>query len=278
MLLLERARERGARLVRGRVAGFELADGRVAAVRLEAGGELETITTGAFVDAAGPHLAEVGRLLGVELPVFNELHGKVSFTDHLGLVPRDLPLVSWSDPVRLAWSEEERRDLAADPELAWLLEDLPAGVHFRPEGGEDSRALLLLWTYHLEPCAPVQPPRFDPLYPEVVLRGIARMIPAFSTYLRGLERARRPYVDGGYYCKTRENRFLASPLPVPGAFVLGALSGYGIMAALGAAELLGAHLTGEPTPDYAPAFHLERYEDPAYQQLLAQMGPDAGQL
>jgi hypothetical protein len=50
------------------------------------------------------------------------------------------------------------------------------------------------------------------------------------------------------------------------------------MAALGAAELLGAHLTGEPTPDYAPAFHLERYADPAYQQLLAQMGPDAGQL
>jgi glycine/D-amino acid oxidase-like deaminating enzyme len=284
MLLLERARERGVRLLRGRVTGIELDAGRVAAVRVDPGdpsrpsGGEERLPTGCFVDAAGPHLGAVGRLLGVELPIFNELHGKVSFTDHLGVVPRDLPLMSWSDPVRLRWSEAERRELTADPELAWLLEELPAGVHFRPEGGEDSRSLLLLWTYHLEPRAPEFPPRFDPLYPEVVMRGVARMVPAFGAYLERLERARRPYVDGGYYCKTRENRPLIGPLPVAGAYVLGALSGYGIMAAMGAAELLGAHVAGSDLPSYAPAFRLERYDDPAYQRLLDHMAPDAGQL
>ena len=35
----------------------------------------------AFVNAAGPLAPEVGRLLGVELPLFNELHGKVTFDD-----------------------------------------------------------------------------------------------------------------------------------------------------------------------------------------------------
>jgi len=32
---------------------------------------------------------------------------------------------------------------------------MPAGVHFRPEGGHGSRMHLLLWTYHLEPVEPV---------------------------------------------------------------------------------------------------------------------------
>jgi glycine/D-amino acid oxidase-like deaminating enzyme len=275
MLLLERARERGVRLLRGRIGAVDLSDGHVAAVRLQPGGEGDRILTGRFVDAAGPFVGDVARLLGFELPVFNELHGKVSFVDHLGLVPRELPLMSWSDPVVLDWSAEERSGIEQDPSLHWLLGELPAGVHFRPEGGEGSQILLLLWTYHVEPAPVVLPPRFDPLYPLVVLRGLARMIPAFAAYF---EKGRMPYVDGGYYCKTRENRCLAGPLPVAGAYVLGALSGYGIMAALGAAELLGAHLTGAPLPPYAAAFTLERYADPAYQALLRQMAPDGGQL
>jgi glycine/D-amino acid oxidase-like deaminating enzyme len=275
MLLLERARERGVRLLRGRIGAVDVDNGRVAAVRLEPGSEADRVLTGRFVDAAGPFVGEVARLVGVELPVFNELHGKVSFVDHLGLLPRELPLMSWSDPVVLEWSAEERSGIEQDPSLHWLLGELPAGVHFRPEGGEGSQVLLLLWTYHVEPTPAVLPPRFDPLYPLVVLRGLARMIPAFAAYF---EKGRLPYVDGGYYCKTRENRFLAGPLPVDGAYVLGALSGYGIMAALGAAELLGAHLTGAPRPPYAAAFTLERYADPAYQALLRRMTPDGGQL
>jgi len=84
-------------------------------------------------------------------------------------------------------------------------------------------------------------------------------------------------VDGGYYTKTGENRVLASPLPVEGAYVLGALSGYGLMASNGAAELLADYIVGRPLPRYAPAFRLDRYDDPAYRALLARWG-DSGQL
>jgi glycine/D-amino acid oxidase-like deaminating enzyme len=92
-----------------------------------------------------------------------------------------------------------------------------------------------------------------------------------------LSRLPRAFVDGGYYTKTRENRFLAGPLPVEGAYVIGALSGYGLMSSNTAADLLAAHITGAPLPSYAPAFTLSRYDDPAYQALL-ETWSDSGQL
>jgi glycine/D-amino acid oxidase-like deaminating enzyme len=100
------------------------------------------------------------------------------------------------------------------------------------------------------------------------------MVPAFAKYADRLPRA---FVDGGYYTKTRENRFLAGPLPVEGAYVCGALSGYGLMASNVAGELVADHVTGRPLPPYAPAFTLARYDDAAYRALLERWG-DSGQL
>jgi glycine/D-amino acid oxidase-like deaminating enzyme len=111
-------------------------------------------------------------------------------------------------------------------------------------------------------------------FPEIVLRGTARMLPGLARYLEHLPRM---FVDGGYYTKTRENRLLAGPLPVQGAWVFGALSGYGLMASWAGGELVAAHVSGTPLPDYAPAFRLERYDDPVYRARLAAWG-DSGQL
>jgi len=65
---------------------------------------------------------------------------------------------------------------------------------------------------------------------------------------------------------------------VGGTWVIGALSGYGIMASQAAGELLAGHVTGETLPDLAPAFLLERYENPAYQKAIAVLDGSAGQL
>jgi glycine/D-amino acid oxidase-like deaminating enzyme len=133
---------------------------------------------------------------------------------------------------------------------------------------------LMLWAYDTPPVAPTFPPAFDPMYAEVTLRGLTAMLPGLAAYR---DRASRPIIDGGYYCKTRENRPLIGPLPVTGAYVIAAMSGFGIMAGCGAGDLLAAHVTGSPLPSYAPAFALERYEDPAYRALLAEW-PITGQL
>jgi glycine/D-amino acid oxidase-like deaminating enzyme len=94
---------------------------------------------------------------------------------------------------------------------------------------------------------------------------------------RYFDKAPRPWIDGGYYLKTQENRPLIGPLPVRGAYLVGALSGFGVMAACAAGELLAAHVTGAALPHYAPAFALSRYQDPAYQKLLQDWG-DTAQL
>ena len=271
MYLLEQARARGARFVSARVAGVETGRGRVRAVRLGTG---ESLATDAFVDAAGPLLRNVGAMLHVDLPVFSELHAKVMFRDELAVVPRDAPMLIWIDPQTLAWSEAERALLAESEETRRLLGELPSGAHLRPEGGAEGNAVLLLWAYHTPPVEPAWPPRFDPHYFEIVLRGLVTMLPGLAGYL---DRAPRPVIDGGYYTKTRENRPLIGPLPVEGAYVIGALSGFGVMAACAAGELLAAHLTGAPLPRYAPAFLLTRYQDPAYRRLLDSWD-ESGQL
>ena len=274
MYLLERAREHGVRLVEGRVERIDIAGGRVRGVDVQAAGGAQTIGTSRAVLAAGPYLKDSGRMLGLELPVFCELHAKIAFNDPLGAMPRGAPMTLWADPMTIVWSADERAELAGSSRHRRLVDELPPGAHGRPEGAGESTAVLGIWTYDVEPVEPAFPPAFDPAYQEVVLRGLQRMIPAMAPYLHRMPRC---FVDGGYYTKTRENRFLAGPLPVEGAYVIGALSGYGMMASNGAADLLADYIAGRPLPHYAPAFRLDRYEDPAYVKLLENWG-DSGQL
>jgi glycine/D-amino acid oxidase-like deaminating enzyme len=275
MTMLEHARERGVRLIRGQVVEVDTTGGQVRGVRVALpSGATETIATPRFVDAAGPYLATVGRMLGVDIPVFAERHLKVAFNDHLRVVPRDAPMLIWADDVVLPWSAEEREALAEDEATRTLLGALPSGVHCRPEGHGASTSLLILWNYHLDPVEPAFPIPVDESYPELALRGMAVMLPGLARYF---DRAPKPYVDGGYYTKTRENRPLIGPLPVAGAYVLGALSGFGVMAAPAAGELLAAHILGDTLPSYAPAFALARYDDSEYRRLLEHWG-DVGQL
>ena len=218
-----------------------------------------------FVNAAGPYFKEVAALCGIDLPVHTELHLKLAFEDSRGVIDRRAPLLIWSDPLRLPWEPEERAMLNSDPETRWLAEVLPGGAHTRPEGGTDARTTLMLWDYKTRVVDPVFPPPLDEEYPEVVLRGLAVMLPGLAAYFG---RASRPRLDGGYYVKTPENRLLVGPTPVEGAYLIGAVSGYGIMSACGAGELLAAHIVGSPLPPYADAFCLARYSDPEYVRRL----------
>ena len=45
-----------------------------------------------------------------------------------------------------------------------------------------------------------------------------------------------------------------------------------MMSSNGAADLLADYIAERPLPHYAPAFHLDRYQDPAYQQAPGQLG------
>ena len=269
MYLLETGRRLGVRFESARMTGVEARNGRVTGVRLGSG---ENVASPIFVNAAGPYLKAVGTLLGENLPVRTELHLKAAIKDPLGVVGRDAPLLIWNDGQTLPWQAEEREALAADEETRWLTETFPSGAHTRPEGaGED---ILMLWEYTTRVVEPVEPVETDEQYPEIALRGLAAMLPRMQEYFA---RMPRPQLDGGYYTKTRENRPLIGSMRMQGAYVIGAVSGYGIMSACGAADLLAAHVTGATLPPYASDFSPARYDDPEYRTRLE--GWDAsGQL
>jgi glycine/D-amino acid oxidase-like deaminating enzyme len=262
MCLLEQARAMGVLVEAAAVEQVIAAGGRVQGAHLSTA---EQVDCGAFVNAAGPYLKRVGQLLSVDIPVETELHLKASFKDHLGIVPRNAPLLIWYNPQVLPWEPDEREALRDDQATRWLTEPLPAGAHLRPEGTGESQTVLMLWDYQPRWMEPAFPPPLDDMYPEVTLRGLATMLPGLRRYFG---RAPRPYLDGGFYVKTPENRLLAGPLPVGNAFVIGGLSGFGIMSSCAAGELLAAHVRGAPLPPYAAAFSMQRYSDPSYQASL----------
>ena len=271
MYLLETARNRGVRFESAKVTGVDFANGRVMGVRLSSG---QRIDCPVFINASGPYLKEVGKLLGVDLPIHTELHLKAAIKDPLGVVGREAPLLIWTDPQFLPWEDEESEALAEEEETRWLTQPFPSGVHTRPEGGEGSQTILMLWEYQTTVMAPVWPPSLDEQYPEVALRGLNTMLPRMKQYFGKMP---RPQLDGGFYTKTRENRPLVGPMSVDGSYVLGAVSGYGIMSACGVGELLAAHVTGATLPSYASAFALARYDDPEY-QIKLEKWEDKGQL
>jgi sarcosine oxidase, subunit beta len=269
--LLQQAIAAGATFVRDRVDGVDAFGGKVRSVRLASG---TTIETERFVIAAGPGLPNVAGMLDVQLPVFHELHAKLTMRDPRHTVPRDAPFVIWTDPMRLEWSAADRAELARTEQGRRLLDPLPGGVHVRPVDLTHGDELYLIWTFENEARPYVWPPTFNPRYADVLVRGCARMVPGFQPYV-GVAAG---IVDGGYYCKTPENRPLIGPLEVQGAFVLGALSGSGLMSAHACGELLSQHVAGAPLPDYARWFLPSRYADAKYLELVERWGPLAGQL
>jgi len=267
MWMLEQAKAHGAKVINEKVTGVEASRGRVQAVH--AG---EKVNCKYFVNAAGPLIKNVGALLGVDLPIHHELHTKISFADSLGCIPREAPMLIWSDAQTPMWSDDEQAMLGEDDATKWMTEKLAAGAHTRPEGAGSS--VLMLWDFHAHPVDLILPPKFDDSFPDLAMRGLATMIPSLQKYFH---RPPKPFVDGGYYTKTRENRPLVGSHGVDGAYIIGAFSGYGLMCAPACGELLAAHITGSSLPSYAKDFDLARYDDAEYVKRIESWG-ESGQL
>ncbi len=256
--MLERIREAGGRLIAGRVAAVERG-ARFALAVSHADGATLPLYADIVVNAAGPYLGAVAAMLGEALPVTTVLQQKIAFADARGAIPRTLPFAIDLDGQSLDWSPEERAELAADPALAAFAAAMPGGIHCRPAGGESGRWIKLGWAYNATPSAPVAAPEFDPHFPEIVLRAASRLNPSLKAYYGSLPRERVHY--GGYYTMTNENWPLIGPLNTDGAFVLGALSGFGTMAACAAGELCAGSIAGGSLPAYAEKLGLGRYGD-----------------
>ncbi len=269
MWWLDLARGAGVRIISKSVESVSISGGRVVGVGLSDGTGLDCDV---FVNAAGPLAPAVAAMTGVILPMRAELHLKVAFKDHARAVPRSAPMLIWCDPQLIPWGPRERDLLAAEAHSD-LAELLPPYCHARPEGSQRSAWVLALWEYDKKIVEPSWPISIDPLYTEVVIRGLEAMIPALRSYRHGLPTSS---VDGGYYTKTPENRPLIGPVGADGSFVIAALSGFGIMASAAGGELAADHILGRELPGYAAYLSPARYLDAGYLEVMDSIGD--GQL
>src|SRR4029079_11859696 len=83
--LIEQAQAKGAELIRDRVTGITTSGGRIESVQLAAGGAISPRT---LVVAAGPLLPNIARMLDLQLPVYSELHAKITLQDPAHVFPR----------------------------------------------------------------------------------------------------------------------------------------------------------------------------------------------
>lgn len=258
--MLEWLREQGARRVRGRVK--TITKGDRFALEIDGPEGRRTLQAGRVINAAGPFAGEIAAMLGQTLPVFNVLQQKIAFPDDRKAIPRDLPFAIDLDGQSIDWTEDERALLADDPATAHLARPMPGAIHCRPDGGDHGTWVKLGWAYNEAPAAAGREIPLDPQFPEIVLRGAARLNPALCAYYGRLPRAGHHY--GGWYTRTRDNWPLIGPMGGDGAFMACALSGYGTMGACATGELAAAWAAGQtPAIGYARAFSLERYADPS---------------
>ncbi len=259
-----------------RAAGVGLCRARVTAIEgvapfslaLEAAEGEITLRAAQLVNAAGPFFGAIAAMLGERLPVECVFQQKIAFEDREGAIPRRMPFSIDLDGQEIPWTEEERRILAADSDTATLLEPMPGGIHCRPDGGDLGKWIKLGWAKNRTPSDPLGEPPLDPQFPDIVLRAAGKLNPSLRAYLGRLPRGARHY--GGYYAMTPENWPLIGPMRTRNAFMAGALSGFGTMAACACGALCAAWMVGAPLPDYAQALSMARYENrPLMAELAA---------
>lgn len=267
-LMLEEIREAGGRLLRGDVKS--IAGGSLFVLEVATAEGTRQIRADRIVNAAGPYIQDVAGMLGEELPVQCVYQQKIAFPDTERAVPRDMPFTIDLDGQTLAWSDEDRAILADDDATRHLVEPMKGGIHCRPDGPIDGTWIKLGWAYNETASDPHDPEPIDAQFPDTVVRAASCLNPALDKYIGRLPRGIRHY--GGYYTMTAENWPLIGPMKTPVAFIAGALSGYGSMAACATGAICAAWVAGREIPEYARDFGLDRHRNAALMAELARLG------
>ena len=254
-LMLSRFKEAGGLRVSARVVDIDCSGDFV----LRTDQPDTTIKAEKLVNAAGPFINEIALMLGTDLPVSNTLQQKIAFEDTRSAIPRQMPFSIDLDAQQIDWDSNERELLAQSEEHHWLTQELPGAIHCRPDGGDNGTWIKLGWAFNSTGVEAKREPELMESFPEIVLHGAARLNPSLRAYYGRLPRSMHHY--GGYYTLTDENWPLIGSMDVAGSYVVGAMSGFGTMAACAAGDLCARVLLAEAVPEYAHALSPQRYSD-----------------
>ncbi|HET89219.1 MAG TPA: FAD-binding oxidoreductase [Chloroflexi bacterium] len=180
------------------------------------------------VNAAGPFAGQVGRTLGLDLPLEAVRRQKV-FLSQQPLVPQDAPLTI----------------------------DLVRDAYWRPETG----GAYIAWVDPDEPVAehPSENPPTDPYFAAIVLEKLIESTPFWEEVAMNLKKA-DVHPSAGYYVYTPDDQPLIGPMEdVPG-FYLNCGYWAGVMLAPAAGQRVADLVTGALKPEENP-LRPSRYEE-----------------
>ncbi len=232
------ARRRGASIrPHHRVISISTEGGRVSGLTVEHRGERSEIATEIVVNAGGVFAPEIGRMVGVTVPIIPMAH-QYLFTDAIAGVHAGLPQLR--DPDNLVYFREEVGGLCMGGyehhPAPWSLDGVPA----------DFNGKLL---------APDMA-RFEP-----IMEGAIRRVPAMAD--AGVSR-----VINGPEAFTPDNEFILGESEVSGFFVAAGFSAHGIAGAGGIGRQMASWIVdGEPELDlwkmdirrFGPAYRSQAY-------------------
>jgi sarcosine oxidase subunit beta len=159
----------------------------------------DAVSARAVVNCAGAWAGDIGRMVGLDLPV---------------------------EPLRRMLVPTEPFDLF--PHSAPMIIDMSNGFHFRPEG----LGFLLAWNDPEE--TPGYKTDFDPNFIEKILTRAANRVPVFENLAVNPKRA-----WAGLYEMTPDHHPILGPCPeVPGFFLANGFSGHGVMHAPATGKIL----------------------------------------
>lgn len=186
-----------------------------------------TIATRVIVNAAGPFAGQVGRMVGLDLPLEPVRRQKV-FLSQQPLVPQDAPLTI---------------DLARD-------------VYWRPETG----GAYIAWVAPDEPVVehPSENPVTDPYFAAIVLEKLVELTPFWEKVAMNLKKA-DVHPSAGYYVYTPDDQPLIGPVDDVEGFYLNCGYWAGVMLAPAAGKRVADLVTGAIKPGDNP-LRLSRYE------------------
>ena len=250
--------------ITGSVEGIDQLNGFLIEINGKEG--VQHIQADKIVNAAGPFADNIAKMLDVDLPIYNTFQQKIAFEDLLQAIPRNMPFSIDLDGQNIDWLDDDRAMLLEEPKFRWLAEAMPGSIHCRPDGGDKGNWVKLGWAYNETPATATWEPQLDDNFPDIVLRGAARLNPKLKDYYGQLPRTMHHY--GGWYSMTDVNWPLIGPMGPEGAFMNCAQSGFGTMAACASGELCAAWVAGAKLPSYSHAFSLARAGDAVLMQTL----------
>lgn len=218
-----RAAEKARFYLRTRATGIERDSGGVAAVATDRG----RIATRVVVNAAGPFAIQIGRMVGLELPIYQMRRQRVFVAPH-PKIPQDAPLT-----------------IDIDNESYW-----------RPETG----GALLGWHDPQEPRSePMEEPTGDWDFPAVNLEMVARLSPFWSEVMEDLSKEDLS-VYAGQYVHAPDDQPIIGPVEgVPG-FFLNCAYWPGVMLSAAAGRWTADLVTGRMRPADNP-LRLSRFAE-----------------